>query len=785
MRKVMFGVFALFTLVFGACKSGELLSTTNQPEVVPRKITATSTTTEKRPDGTVVTMETKSVSIPVDENGVEITTTGPDIVSVYEGDTLKGLPPQEYEETTNAPLVDNGKSQIEKDRDSQDFLTPRERSMVNEINQLRNNPSAYIGYIEDYKRRFRATYAGNDERVETELAAADELIRSLRQTPALDKLLANRTLYELAKQHGSVIKRRNYPGHIGLDGSYPWERIKKADPTFGDGAENIVAGLSTIRDAIIVLLIDSQIPERDNRKALLNPSFTYVACYEIGEVNGTPYTWLQEFASVKEIAKPEAPEEELEDGFEMPSFVVQGPNPAKAETPNINWENSSDPTTPAINIPDDRSKLFTIAEERAIDSGRRVTYLSELEKEMLKEINRARMFPKRYAVLVQDYINEISKTGSAEPSLIARMERSDDLIKELNSMNPVGRLDPYLAVQRAGKKHLNELEATENLTKIGGDGTYPWDRLAREDAKLLDGNENILYGYQDVREAVIVALLDINERDLVERSNILNPGWTSAGINQIEKVGKLPYVWVQTFAVVRGKNNLRSPISQPAANMKKPRTNSTIEKEPLPSVPAAPIYTYEVLPEERLYDTGKKAPYLTNREREMIFEINRVRANPRRYVRFIQDYKENYIRNNGNSTAAAKQVLQATDDLLATLNAMTPVSILQPNEAVYQAGRKHGLAGKQRGRMGHIGADGSYPWDRIQREDPRLSDGNENLIAGPEGVREALLLLLIDSDFPNRGHRHNILRPDWVYVAAIEIGDIGSTKNNWIQNFAK
>ncbi|MEO1438721.1 MAG: CAP domain-containing protein, partial [Bacteroidota bacterium] len=340
------------------------------PDVVPRKITATSVTTEKRPDGTVVTTETKSVSVPVDENGVEITTTGPDIVSVYKGDTLNTDPKVIYEETTNAPIIDNGTSQIEKDRASGDFLKPRERAMVNEINQLRNNPKAYIGYIEDYKRRFRATYAGNDERIETELTAADELIRTLRETPTLEKLLANRTLYELAKQHGAVIKLRNYPGHIGLDGSYPWERIKRADPTFGDGAENIVAGLSTIRDAIIVLLIDSQIPERDNRMALLNPDFVYVACHEIGEVNGTPYTWLQEFAAYQVKAKPETAEDPLEDGFEMPSFVVQGPNPATKENPAINWDkNNTNTNNPGVqpNIPDDRSKLFTIAEERAID----------------------------------------------------------------------------------------------------------------------------------------------------------------------------------------------------------------------------------------------------------------------------------------------------------------------------------------------------------------------------------------------------------------------------------
>ena len=65
-----------------------------------------------------------------------------------------------------------------------------------------------------------------------------------------------------------------------------------------------------------------------------------------------------------------------------------------------------------------------------------------------------------------------------------------------------------------------------------------------------------------------------------------------------------------------------------------------------------------------------------------------------------------------------------------------------------------------------------------------MQDGNENLVGGPDDIRRAVILLLVDDGIPNRGHRKALLNPAWKYVACHKVGTIGSMPNSWIQNFA-
>ena len=80
----------------------------------------------------------------------------------------------------------------------------------------------------------------------------------------------------------------------------------------------------------------------------------------------------------------------------------------------------------------------------------------------------------------------------------------------------------------------------------------------------------------------------------------------------------------------------------------------------------------------------------------------------------------------------------------------------------------------------------SSEWDvRTIREvtRPDLEDGNENLVGGPESVRESVIILLIDEGIPSRGHRKTLMRPDWEYVACYKIGMVGDMPNVWVQKF--
>lgn len=173
------------------------------------------------------------------------------------------------------------------------------------------------------------------------------------------------------------------------------------------------------------------------------------------------------------------------------------------------------------------------------------------------------------------------------------------------------------------------------------------------------------------------------------------------------------------------------------------------------------------------------ASYMKTEELLMLDEINLIRANPSGYIPYVQQYISHLQKNGsfGNS-------IQTARELILELQKTPALSILEPRECVYNAARKHGADEKRMGRSDHMGSDGSWPWDRVLRECPSLQDGNENLVGGPDDIRRAVMLLLVDDGIPNRGHRKTLLNPSWKYAACYKVGMIGSMPNSWVQNFA-
>ena len=170
---------------------------------------------------------------------------------------------------------------------------------------------------------------------------------------------------------------------------------------------------------------------------------------------------------------------------------------------------------------------------------------------------------------------------------------------------------------------------------------------------------------------------------------------------------------------------------------------------------------------------------MNNEELQMIDEINLLRSNPNGYIPYVQEYISELQKNGsfGNSIETARE-------LILELQQTPALSILEPKQCVFTAAQKHGMDEKSRGSTGHMGSDNSWPWDRVLRECPALSDGNENLVGGPDNVRRSVMLLLVDDGIPNRGHRKTLLNPAWKYVACYKVGTVNSMPNCWVQNFA-
>lgn len=214
-------------------------------------------------------------------------------------------------------------------------------------------------------------------------------------------------------------------------------------------------------------------------------------------------------------------------------------------------------------------------------------------------------------------------------------------------------------------------------------------------------------------------------------------------------------------------------------------------------------------------NTAKNALYMTAAEREMVYEINRVRHHPTSYLQYLTPLLEeaterlkttgkgaaNYSLTYSSTTINGKETktidttwhytneeeVRALTTLINDLKKLKSLSILLPDKGVYNAAKKH-AADQQthEWKLLHTGSDGSSPWDRIKHFSPLMKFGNENIAGrygyGNNAPREIVLQLLIDGGIPGYGHRYNLLDPQWTYVAC----RVENYKGTWwwIQEFS-
>ena len=214
-------------------------------------------------------------------------------------------------------------------------------------------------------------------------------------------------------------------------------------------------------------------------------------------------------------------------------------------------------------------------------------------------------------------------------------------------------------------------------------------------------------------------------------------------------------------------------------------------------------------------NTAKNCAYMKQEEKEMIYEINRVRSTPESYLPYIEpmlaaakqtlkkygkgqrNYSVTYTTTTVNGVEKKKvdtvwhyrteEEVKALSTLVNDLKRLKHLSVLQPDSGIYNAAKKHAADQDQHSwRLLHTGSDGSDPWDRITKFSPAMSFGNEN-IAGRfplATAREIVIQLLVDEGIPGYGHRYNLLDPQWTHVACIA-GGLHETMYRWIQNFGK
>ena len=197
--------------------------------------------------------------------------------------------------TYNQPATTTNRTTINpnaynNERAAATYMTNEELDMIDEINVVRSNPAGYVRYVEQYIQDIRSGKAFGSS-----TTAAYELIDELKRTGPLSVLKPVECLYRAAQNHGQEAVKKGSSDHQGLDGSWPWDRAMRSCSQMTDGNENLVGGPSSIREAVMLLLVDDGISNRGHRKTLLQKDWKYVACYKSGMVGRMPNSWVQMF----------------------------------------------------------------------------------------------------------------------------------------------------------------------------------------------------------------------------------------------------------------------------------------------------------------------------------------------------------------------------------------------------------------------------------------------------------------------------------------------------------
>ncbi|WP_319503087.1 CAP domain-containing protein [uncultured Draconibacterium sp.] len=172
---------------------------------------------------------------------------------------------------------------------------------------------------------------------------------------------------------------------------------------------------------------------------------------------------------------------------------------------------------------------------------------------------------------------------------------------------------------------------------------------------------------------------------------------------------------------------------------------------------------------DRTLNTAADVNYLSELEKEVVYEINLFRSNPSAYAEKYIDplakyYDKKILYYPGDKPILTKEGVSALRECLRALKNASPAPVLYPDKLLTQAADDHQKDQAKTGKTGHIGKNGSNSKIRIERYGKWQVRIAENIAYGNTSARQIVIFLLIDDGVKNRGHRDNLLQTDFKNV---------------------
>jgi hypothetical protein len=187
-------------------------------------------------------------------------------------------------------------------------------------------------------------------------------------------------------------------------------------------------------------------------------------------------------------------------------------------------------------------------------------------------------------------------------------------------------------------------------------------------------------------------------------------------------------------------------------------------------------------------NTAQNVAYLTELERNVILELNKVRSDPKRfadeYMEELQTaFSEKLFIYPGQDPVKTQEGIRPLLECLEILKKTQPMPIISPAEGLAKA--SHELVADQQvqGGIGHIARNGSTPQKRIEKYGEWDICSAEDITYGSFEARQIVIFLLIDDGVPARSHRKNILNPCFRF-AGISFGNHPSYQTMCVIDYA-
>jgi hypothetical protein len=169
-----------------------------------------------------------------------------------------------------------------------------------------------------------------------------------------------------------------------------------------------------------------------------------------------------------------------------------------------------------------------------------VAYLSELEQDVLAEINLARTAPGDYAAYVAAWrpyfeYKRLTLPGKEPVRTAEGVAAVDDAVRFLEGAAAVGPLNPSRGMSAAARDHVTDMGPIGAIGHLGMDGSDTDERLSRYgDWASFKGEtigEVICYGPTSAREIVIQLIVDDGVPSRAHRATLFEPTFRFAGVS--------------------------------------------------------------------------------------------------------------------------------------------------------------------------------------------------------------------------------------------------------------